>query len=147
MNERDDPADRASGADDPLIARIRDGYAPAPLSPGRRVQLEDELWDRIEKRKRRRYFVPVLATATAAALVALLALPWTQQLKNGVAPPPPGMITTADRGEAGIPSSVADESWELALFYPSDGAGEGALDADSGLPDEYLGIAVVLADG
>jgi hypothetical protein len=147
MNERDASTDRASGADDRMIAHIRDGYAPAPLSPSRRVQIEDQLWNRIEKRKLRRYFVPVLVTATAAALVTLLALPWTQQLKNDGAAPPSGMLTSAGQSVAVIASGVADESWELALLYPSDAAGEAALDADSGLPDEYLGIAAVLADG
>lgn len=131
---------RGSG-DDRMVARIAEGYAPRPLAPARRVQLEEELWDRIERRRSRRYLTPVLAMAAAA--VAMLALPWGRQLEQGMAPADP-TATAAATTAAG----ESDTEWEYALLYPgAESYASAELDRDRGLPEEYLGIADLLADG
>jgi hypothetical protein len=52
-----------------LIDAIRDAYAPSRLVPSRRVALEKELWERIERRNRRPLLRPMLAVVTFAAAV------------------------------------------------------------------------------
>jgi len=151
--------------DEQLLEQIDAHYRPADLSPGRRVALNEDLWQRIERKKPlRRGLAPALAGAACVATVAWFILPWRvgptsapSQPAAVVArvsvPTPPASraaVRTTPRVGARLMARLAlYDEWEYGLLYPRElhEVRARSLVDDAGLPDDYRGIATVLTDG
>lgn len=131
MSNRQPPND-----DDHLIATIGAAYVPRRLEPSRRVALEQQLWARIEKRRRSAGLRPLAAAVTFAAAVLWFAPMW----QGTIAETPNDTLVVA---------AVDVDPWEYDLLYPDDTAStalEVAAD-DEPLPDDYRAIEALLSDG
>ena len=117
-----------------FIARLVAHYTPTPLTPTRRVVLDEALWARLQ-RPRRTKLMPALATVAVGLVVAWLSLP--------------GLFTPVPRrGEPRVsvvetPGSV---QWVYELIYPRELTGVVERDDRAMLPDDYLVIARVFLD-
>jgi len=126
-------------ADDRLVERIAASYAPPRLGPNRRVALEQELWERIEKRKQGAGLRPLAAVVTCAAAVLWFAPAWLGIEASAPTASPPALVVAA----------VDVDAWEYDLFYPDD-APNAVLDVaadDERLPEDYRAIEELLAGG
>jgi hypothetical protein len=112
-----------------LVARLREGYRRAPLSPNERAAFEGSLRERIERSRRRAGIWPVFGAGLAAAGVAA----WL--LLRGAAPPAP------------IEPSGVSDAWAARLLYADPAEEDDTADlAGDGLPPEYEAIASVFLD-
>jgi hypothetical protein len=109
--------------DDRWIETVRDELRPEPLTPARAAALRRELDERIAERPTRRFALPALAAAAAAALVLWLGWP--------VTPP----VTSASAEVADVDSYSDPETFATDL-------------ADRGeyLPADYQALALLLED-
>ncbi len=106
--------DGFTAADARLVERIRSAYRPRPLEPARRVALEDDLWRRIEQRRRRTAVLPGLVVATAAMAAVFWWAPEPTGLSNfpGVEPAmdvaglPVAPVPTEDSAQASTPAGA-----------------------------------------
>jgi hypothetical protein len=133
MSEHDDGRSALSGDEQRLVTRIRQAYAPEPLSPARRVALDEALRARTARRPRARWLAPALAAA--AALAAVVAW-WPQAIESDPANP---QITALEW--------AAELEWEESIFFPD--AGESELGGSEGgaLPAHYQAIESLWLDG
>lgn len=119
-----------------LVARVRDAWAPEPLTPARRAAFDAGLQERLEHARRRHGLWPALGAGLVAALATLLLV-----RAQPSAPPAPAVVAATD--------AVAMEkrtAWAADLLY-SGGEDAGERDADDdGLPAEYAAIAGVFLD-
>lgn len=119
-----------------FIERLAASYAPEPLQPARRAELDEALNARIERRRRAMPWAAALGAAAAAALLALL-------VTSGLFEPTPGAQPDVDAIAAVQP--VTD--WEYVLLDPeSSPESEDAEDAAE-LPPDYAAIASSFLDG
>jgi hypothetical protein len=127
------------GDDARLVARLRDAWAPEPLTPARRAAFDAGLEERLDRARRgRRLLWPALgASLTAASLTALLLL----RQETVVVPPAP--VEVASSGAA---STAQRAEWAAALLYTSDDEEDERVADDDGLPAEYAAIAGVFLD-
>ena len=115
-----------------LVRLIDEHYAPKPLTGSERARLRLRLGEQLEPRVRRRW-VPA-AAATVALLGAAIF----------VFGPGPGE-TPPSEDQAEITAT-----WAAELIYPPDvlgSEGEEALGEGELLPDDYLAIETLLAEG
>jgi len=130
---RDEQSQRDSEAEQ-FIARLVAHYTPTPLTPTRRVVLDEALWARLQ-RPRRTKLMPALATVAVGIVVAWLTFP--------------GLFTPVPRrGEPRVsvvetPGSV---QWAYELIYPRELTGATERDDNPILPDDYRVIAQVFMD-
>jgi hypothetical protein len=131
--QRDEQPQRDSDTEQ-FIARLAAHYTPTPLTPSRRVVLDEALWARLQRPRRTR-LVPALATVTAGILVAWLTLP--------------GLFTPAPRGgdpRGSVVEAPRNVQWASELIYPRELTGATERDDSPLLPDEYRVIAQVFMD-
>ncbi len=149
--QRSDGPERPElGADDVrFVARLRQHYTPAPLTPARRVAFDAALEARRARRDRGLGFAFPLGVAAAAAALAV-ALLWTPDAPAPEAPAPVARVAP----EAGLPATTAREDWaetlllaDAARFDPLAAEPEDAAVEDGEiLPVEYAAIAGVFLE-
>jgi hypothetical protein len=123
---RSDDRTHENTDDHGLIDRVGDAYAPQRLAPSARYALERDLWARIESRRRRAFFRPVLAMVTVVATVLWFARPPT------------------DSDTLTMAAAVID-AWEYDVVF-SDPLDEPSFDwaPGAGLPEEYVSIEALI---
>ncbi|HVH06154.1 MAG TPA: hypothetical protein VNE71_09175 [Myxococcota bacterium] len=105
------------------LERVRDGYAPPPVTPAQRAAFDARLRERIESPRRGLPWLPLsvgagLATAALAALLVRRA-----------------PVATAPAGVA-----AADDEWAGEILL-EDGSAYGDDDPEDALPPQYAAIA------
>lgn len=126
-----------------LVARLRDAFAPEPLSPARRAAFDAGLQERLERRRRRTVLWPALgatlATAAVAALLVVRGAPELDPTPIAVAPAPAPAPSAAPASAPNVVGRAA------ALLYADAEVDDRDAD-DDGLPDEYAAIAGAFLD-
>jgi hypothetical protein len=122
-------------AEEQFVRRLAAHYAPKPLTPARRVALDEALWARLQRQPRQTRLTPALATVAVAVLITCLS--WSSLFM------PP-----AHDGGPSVNISVmsSTEPWEYDLLYARELTGIDERDDGAILPDDYLGIAQVFLD-
>jgi hypothetical protein len=124
-----------------LVARVRDAWAPAPMTSVQRAAFDARLQERVERAQRRVGLWPALGAGLAAAALAALAALLFVRGANGPDTPPVVVATTAP-----ATAQAATSAWAADLLYAeTEDDDERALD-DDGLPAEYAAIAGMLLD-
>jgi hypothetical protein len=122
-------------AEEQFVRRLAAHYAPKPLTPARRVVLDEALWARLQRQPRQPRLTPALATVAMAMLITCLS--W-----SGLFMPP-----AHDGGPSVSISALSNtEPWEYELLYSRELTGTAERDDGAILPDDYLGIARVFLD-
>lgn len=122
-------------AEEQFVRRLVAHYAPEPLTPARRVALDEALWTRLQRQPRLPWLTPALATVAGAVLITWLT--W-----SGLFPSP-----THDGSPSVSRSAMSNtEPWEYELLYARELTGSAESDDGAILPDDYLVIARVLLD-
>jgi hypothetical protein len=122
-----------------LIARMREEWAPEPLTAAGRTAFDARLQERIEAARRRRWWPALGASLATASLAALLVL--------RAQPPAPSPAELAERGATAERLAATDEpAWIDELLYATVDDDDAQELDDAGLPDEYVAIAAVLLD-
>ena len=124
MTRRHDEELRLDREDRAFVERLAANWAPAPATPAQRAAFDGALAARLERR--RRLWVPALATAAAAAALWLFVAP-----SQGPAPSSPD----------------ATAAWEYELFFSSDLSPASDRDDSELLPEDYAAIASLILDG
>lgn len=123
-----------------LVARLREEWAPEPLTAAGRTAFDARLQERIEAARRRRWWPALGASLATASLAALLVL----RAQPPAAPPP---VDLAERGAPAERLAASDEpAWIDELLYATVDYDDAQELDDAGLPDEYVAIAGVLLD-
>ena len=122
-------------AEEQFVRRLAAHYAPEPLTPAKRVALDEALWARLQRQPRLTRLTPALATVAVAMLIACLSWP-------GLFMPP------AHHGSPSVSMSApsSTEPLEYELLYSRELTGSAERDDGAILPDDYLGIARVFLD-
>ncbi len=162
-----------SPQDAEFVERLATHFAPAALTPKQRAAFDMALEARLEKRRRRTFFVPAFATVAAAA--AVLIFTFNGGIRRNPQTPSSGepiLIVAEAPIESGSSDSLARDEWEYDLLafndpmayvdepnelneldetngtdemYALDGSGE---DSEKDVfPDEYLAIESVFLEG
>jgi hypothetical protein len=122
-------------AEEQFVRRLAAHYAPKPLTPARRVALDEALWTRLQGQSRQTRLIPALATVAGAVLIMWLT--W-----SGLFLPP-----AYDGGPRVSMSTMSStEPWEYDLLYARELTGSAEPDDRAILPDDYLVIARVFLD-
>ena len=122
-------------AEEQFVKRLAAHYAPQPLTPTRRVALDEALWARLQRQPRQARLTPALATVAVAMLITCLT--WS------------GLFTSPAHDGGPSVSIVAlssPEPWEYELLYARELTGTAEHDDGAILPDDYLSIAQVFLD-
>jgi len=122
-------------AEEQFVRRLAAHYAPKPLTPARRVALDEALWTRLQRQPRQTRLTPALATVAVAFLITCVS--W-----SGLFMPP----AHQDGPGVNIAALSSTEPWEYELFYSRELTGTAERDDGAILPDDYLGIARVFLD-
>jgi hypothetical protein len=135
MTQPRDEGPQLDHAEEQFVRRLAAHYTPKPLTPARRVALDEALWARLQRQPRQTRLTPALATVAMAMLITCLS--W-----SGLFMPP------AHDGGPGVSTSAlsSTEPWEYELLYPREFTGTAERDDGAILPDDYLGIARVFLD-
>jgi len=122
-------------AEEQFVRRLTAHYAPKPLTPARRVALDEALWARLHRQPRQPRLTPAFATVAVAMLITCLS--W-----SGLFIPP-----AHDGGpRISISAMSSTEPWEYELLYARELTDTAERDERAILPDDYLGIARVFLD-
>ena len=122
-------------AEEQFVRRLAAHYAPKPLTPTRRVALDEALWARLQRQPRLLRLTPALASVAVAMLITCLS--W-----SGLFTPP-----AHDGGPSvSIVALSSPEPWEYELLYARELTGTAEHDDGAILPDDYLSIAQVFLD-
>ena len=118
-----------------FVRRLAAHYAPEPLTPARRVALDEALWARRQRQPRQTRLTPALAPVAVAMLITCLT--W-----SGLFMPP------AHQGGPSVstPAMSSTDPWEYELLYSRELTGTAEPDDGAILPDDYLVIARVFLD-
>src|SRR5262245_5865593 len=122
-------------AEEQFVRRLAAYYAPKPLTPARRVALNEALWARLQQQPRQTRLTPAVATVAVAMLITCLS--W-----SGLFMPP----AHDDGPSVSISATSSTEPWEYELLYSRELTGTTERDDGAILPDDYLGIARVFLD-
>ena len=135
MTQPRDEWSQLDHAEEQFVRRLAAHYAPKPLTPARRVALDEALWARIQTQPRLTRLTPALATVAVAMLITCLS--WSSLFM------PP-----AHDGDPSVSISAMSntEPWEYELLYSRELTGTAERDDGAILPDDYLGIARVFLD-
>src|SRR5215475_6613795 len=122
-------------AEEQFVRRLAAHYAPKPLTPARRVALDEALWARLQRQPRQTRLTPALATVAVAMLITCLS--W-----SGLFMPP------AHEGGPSVSISTlsSTEPWEYDLLYARELTSTAERDDRAILPDDYRVIARVFLD-
>ena len=74
MTQPRDEGSQLDHAEEQFVRRLAAHYAPEPLTPARRVALDEALWARLQRQPRRTRLTPALATVAVAVLITCLSL-------------------------------------------------------------------------
>ena len=117
-------------AEEQFVRRLAAHYAPEPLTPARRVALDEALWARLQRQPRQTQRTLALATIAAAMLITCLS--WSSLF----------MLPAHDSAPSVSMSAMSStETWEYELLYPRELTGTSERDDGAILPDDYLVIA------
>ena len=122
-------------AEEQFVRRLAAHYTPEPLTPARRVALDEALWARLQRQPRLTRLTPALATVAVAMLIAYLSWP-------GLFMPP----AHDSDPSVSISALSSTEPWEYELLYSRELTGTAERDDGAILPDDYLVIARVFLD-
>jgi hypothetical protein len=122
-------------AEEQFVRRLADHYAPKPLTPARRVALDEALWTRLQRQPRLTWLTPALATVAGAVLLTWLM--WSGLFLSPVHDGDPSVSMSA---------MSSTEPWEYELLYARELTGSAETDDGALLPDDYLVIARVFLD-
>ena len=135
MTQPRDEGSQLDHAEEQFVRRLAAHYAPKPLTPARRVALDEALWARLQRQPRLTRLTPALAPVAVAVLLTCLSwsglfMPPAHQGGPSVniqlcLAPNPGSMNCSTRVNSPVPLSDDD----------------GAI-----LPDDYLVIARVFLD-
>jgi hypothetical protein len=130
-----DEGSQLDHVDEQFVRRLAAHYAPKPLTPARRVALDEALWARLQRQPRLTRLTPALAPLMMAILITCLS--WS----NLFMPP-------AHQGGPSVstPAMSSTEPWEYELLYSRELTGTAEHDDGVILPDDYLVIARVFLD-
>ena len=135
MTQPRDEWSQLDHAEEQFVRRLAAHYAPQPLTPARRVALDDALWARLQRQPRQTRLTPALAPVAVAMLLTCLS--W-----SGLFIPP-----AHDGGpRISISAMSSTEPWEYELLYSRELTGTAEPDDGAILPDDYLVIARVFLD-
>ena len=135
MTQPPDEEPQLDHAEEQFVRRLAAYYAPKPLTPARRVALDEALWARLQRRPRLMRLTPALATVAMAMLITCLS--W-----SGLFMPP-----AHDGGPSvSISTRSSTEPWEYDLLYARELTSTAERDDRAILPDDYLVIARVFLD-
>jgi hypothetical protein len=122
-------------AEEQFVRRLAAHYAPKPLTPARRVALDEALWTRLQRQPRLTWLTPALATIAVAMLVTWLT--WSGLF----------LLPAHDGGPSVSRLAMSStEPWEYALLYTREITGTDEPDDGAILPDDYRVIARVFLD-
>ena len=135
MRQPRDEGPQLDHAEEQFVRHLATHYAPKPLTPARRVALDEALWARLQRQPRQTRLTPALATVAMAMLITCLS--W-----SGLFMPP------APDGGPSISFSALSgpEPWEYDLLYARELTGTTERDDGTILPDDYLSIARVFLE-
>jgi len=122
-------------AEEQFVRRLAAHYAPKPLTPARRVALDEALWTRLQRQPRLTWLTPALATVAGAVLLTWL-------MWSGL------FLSPAHDGGPSVSISAVSstEPWEDELLFVRELTGSAEPDDGAILPDDYLVIARVFLD-
>ena len=121
-----------------FVGCLAANFAPAPMSPSRRVAFDEALRARLGRRGRRAVLVPAFATIAIVAMVALLIFSGRFE--------PVAMDGGVEPGAVVAEASAAAQ-WEVELLYLRELTPPEERDDSELLPDDYLAIASVFLSG
>jgi|SRR5215831_12651221 len=122
-------------AEEQFVRRLAAHYAPKPLTPARRVALDEALSARLQRQPPLTRLTRALATVAVAMLITCLS--WSGLFRS----------PTHDGGPSISISALSNtEPWEYELLYARELTGTAERDDGAILPDDYLGIARVFLD-
>ena len=121
-----------------FVERLAANFAPAPMSPSRRVAFDEALWARLGRRGGRTILIPAFATVAVAAVVALLIFTGRFEPVATDGGVEPGAI---------VAEASAAAQWEVELLYLRELTPPEERDDSELLPDDYLAIASVFLSG
>ena len=135
MTQPRDEWSQLDHVEEQFVRRLAAHYTPEPLTPARRVALDEALWARLQRQPRQMQLTPALATIAVAMLITCLT--W-----SGLFMPP------AHQGGPSVstPAMSSTEPWEYELLYSRELTGTAEHDDGAILPDDYLVIARVFLD-
>lgn len=123
-----------------LVARVRDGFAPAPMSGAERTRFDAAVQERVERARRRRLGAwPALGAGLVAASLAALFV--VGQPPAPIDAPPRVAETPAPTAPTRLASA-----WAGDLLYGEVGYEDERVEDDDALPAEYAAIAGMLLD-
>ena len=122
-------------AEEQFVSRLAAHYTPTPLTPARRVALDEALWARLQRQSRQTRLTPALATVAVAMLITCLS--WSRLFMPPAHDGGPSVSTSA---------MSSTEPWEYELFYGRELTGTAERDDGVILPDDYRVIARVFLD-
>jgi hypothetical protein len=135
MTQPRDEQPQLDCAEEQFVRQLAAHYTPKPLTPAKRVALDEALWARLQRRPRQPWLTPALVTAAVAMLIACLT--WSGLF---TLPPHDGGPSISVHA---VPST---EPWEYELLYSRELTGTTERDEGTILPDDYLVIARVFLD-
>jgi hypothetical protein len=135
MTQPRDEWSQLDHAEEQFVRRLAAHYAPKPLTPARRVALDDALWARLQRQLRLTRLTPALAPVAVAMLLTCLS--W-----SGLFRPP----AHQSGPRVSTPAMSGTEPWEYELLYSRELTGTAEPDDGVILPDDYLVIARVFLD-
>ncbi len=122
-------------AEEQFVRCLAAHYAPKPLTPARRVALDEALWARLQRQPRQTRLTPALATVAVAMLITCLS--WSSLF----------MPPAHDGGPSvNMLAMSSTEPWEYDLLYARELTDIAERDDGALLPDDYLVIARVFLD-
>ena len=116
--------------DEQFVRRLAAHYAPEPLTPARRVALDEALGARLQRPPHQTQRTPALATVAVAMLITCLS--WSSLFMPPAHDSGPGVSMSA---------MSSTETWEYELLYPRELTDTAERDDGAILPDDYLVIA------
>jgi len=122
-------------AEEQFVSRLAAHYTPTPLTPARRVALDEALWARLQRQPRQTRLTPALATVAVAMLITCLS--WSRLFRPPAHDGGPSVSTAA---------MSSTEPWEYELFYGRELTSTAERDDGAILPDDYRVIARVFLD-
>src|SRR4029434_11111275 len=72
MTQPRDEGPQLDHAEEQFVRRLAAHYTPKPLTPARRVALDEALWARLQRQPRQTRLTPALATVAMAMLITCL---------------------------------------------------------------------------
>ena len=130
MTQPRDAWSQLDHAEEQFVRRLAAHYTPKPLTPARRVALDEALWARLQRQPRQTQRTLALATIAAAMLITCLS--WSSLFM------PPAHDS---RPSVSMSAMSSTETWEYELLYPRELTDTAERDDGAILPDDYLVIA------